>query len=398
MRILNVIASIDPVFGGPIEGALKLSDYWRESGHVADFATLDAPEASYINLCKGRVAALGKFGGTVSSRAPLKFSDRFGYSPLFVPWLKDNAQNYDAIVVHSHWNYATIAASHVLPGGKTPFFAFPHGCLDPWFKQAYPMKHLAKIVIWPFTEGRLANHANSVLFTSHEEMRLAQNAYLPWKIRGDVVPYGSKDVTGDPEQQKRAFRSLVPALKDRPFFLFLSRIDRKKGCDLLIRSFAKIASRFNKYDLVMAGPDHSGWVSELRGLAQDLGVANRVHWVGMVKGDAKWGAYHECEAKVLTSHTENFGIVVAEALARSKPVLITDKVNIWREVADAGAGLVEPDTQAGADKLLERFLAMPREDRELMGERGRICFDTHFRIDAAADKMIDVFRARGALG
>ena len=374
---------------------MRLSDIWRGNGHDADFVTLDAPEASYLTLCKGKVAALGKFGGPVASEKKLSFPERFGYSPQMVPWLRANVPSYDAVIVHALWNYATIAAGQVLVGGNTPYFVFPHGSLDPWFKRAYRHKHLAKVVLWPFTEGRLMNNATSVLFTTEEERVLATNVYRPWNVRSDIVGFGSSDVSGDSDAQQKAFRQLLPALGDRKFLLFLSRIHHKKGCDLLIRAFARIAADHPDHDLVMAGPDQTGWQAELEAIAAELGVSSRIHWPGMIKGDAKWGAFRACEAFALTSHTENFGIVVAEALACSKPVLITDKVNLWREVAGDGAGMIETDTQTGADTLVRNFLALDDAERQAMGARGRVCFEKHFRMESAAENILSVMRARG---
>lgn len=398
MRILNVIASIDPAFGGPIEGAMRLSDIWRGDGHDADFVTLDAPEASYLKLCQGKVTALGKFGGPIASQKQLSFPERFGYSRRLIPWMRENIPTYDSVIVHALWNYATIAAGRVLVGSNTPYFVFPHGSLDPWFKQAYRRKHFVKAVLWPFTEGRLMNNATSVMFTTEEERVLATNVFRPWNIRSDIVGFGSSDVSGDSQVQQRTFRQLLPALGDRKFLLFLSRIHHKKGCDLLIRAFARYAADHPDHDLVMAGPDQTGWQAELEAFAEELGVSDRIHWPGMIKGDAKWGAFRACEAFALASHTENFGIVVAEALACSKPVLITDKVNLWREVAEDGAGLIETDTQEGADTLVRTFLGMSSEERLAMGQRGRVCFERHFRMESAAGTIINVLRERGAAG
>ena len=94
-------------------------------------------------------------------------------------------------------------------------------------------------------------------------------------------------------------------------------------------------------DLVMAGPDQVGWMAELKGLAERLGVAGRIHWPGLMTGRAKWGALAGAEAFILPSHQDSFGVAVGEALGCGTPVLITDKVNIWREVRACGAGLVD---------------------------------------------------------
>lgn len=396
MKILNIICSLDPSHGGPMEGATRLASIWNEQGHEVDFATLEHPAARYLKKFPHNVFALGQQGLASSENGPVSFWRRFGYSPRLVPWLRENLRNYDVAIVHGLWNYSTVAARRTLVAQSIPYFVFPHGCLDPWFKRANPRKDFAKRVLWPISEGVLMNNANAVLFTTEAERDLADNAYWPWKITPEVVGFGSSDVSGDAINQVAAFRSLLPALGERPYLLFLSRIHPKKGCDLLVEAFARMGDEHQKYDLVIAGPDEKGLVSELQALAKRFNVADRIHWPGMISGDAKWGAFRGCDAFILPSHTENFGIVVAEALACSKPVLITDKVNLWHEVSADQAGLVDSDTQEGVNRLLDRFIALSETDRELMSRRARTCFETRFRMDAAAAKILDVVYRHGA--
>jgi glycosyltransferase involved in cell wall biosynthesis len=117
-------------------------------------------------------------------------------------------------------------------------------------------------------------------------------------------------------------------------------------------------------------------------------VAGRITWTGMLQGALKAGALQAAEVFVLPSHQENFGIAVAEALAVGRPVLISQRVNIWREIVDAGAGFAEADTIAGTQALLERWLALPARERAAMGERAHRCYREHFHIDAAAQRLI----------
>jgi glycosyltransferase involved in cell wall biosynthesis len=173
-------------------------------------------------------------------------------------------------------------------------------------------------------------------------------------------------------------------LRNRRFILFLSRIDRKKGCNLLIEAFARIADSAPDLVLVMAGPDNSGWQAELQALAGGLHVADRIVWTGPLAGSLKWAAFRHAEAFALTSHTENFGIVVVEALACGTPVLISDKVNIWREVVDGGAGYVESDTLDGSVQLLNRWLATDLESRRIMSSAAISVFYERFEIKAVA--------------
>ncbi len=191
-----------------------------------------------------------------------------------------------------------------------------------------------------------------------EEQRLAQGAFFGPGYRDEAVAYGAADCPPRPGEQRAAFRAAVPGLGERGYLLFLSRIHPKKGCDMLVEAFAGVAAQRPELDLVIAGPNQVGLRAELERQAQRLGVLERLHFPGMLAGDAKWGALQGAEAFVLPSHQENFGVVVAEAMACGRPVLISRKVNIWREVAEAGAGLVEEDTVEGTARLLGCFLAL----------------------------------------
>ena len=182
-----------------------------------------------------------------------------------------------------------------------------------------------------------------------------------------------------------------------PVLLFLGRIHPKKGCDLLIDAFARVAREHPQLTLVLAGPDTSNWQGALQSQAARLGIEDQVCWPGMLKGDLKWGAFLASEAFVLPSHQENFGIAVAEALGCARPVLISDKVNIWREVSDAGAGLVASDTVEGTERCLRRWLDATPDQRAAMGARARDLFHRRFTVEAMAKSLIDVVQWRGPM-
>jgi glycosyltransferase involved in cell wall biosynthesis len=397
VRILQIIASLDLTGGGPADAANRLGRVWAAEGHDVCVVTLDHPDAAYLRGLPYAAIGLGQLGSPEGSDLS-KLTVRFGYSPRLVPWLRAHAADYDIILVHSLWNYSTIAARRVLTGSGLRHFVFPHGSLDPWFKQAYKLKNFIKIFTWPLNEGRLMNGATAVLFTTGAERDLARDVYRPYRVHPEVVGFGSAAVPDEAVLQESEFRAVLPQLAGRRFILFLSRLHAKKGCDLLVRAFAKIAAANPDLDLVMAGPDQDGLTPALKAAAAELGVSDRIHWPGMIDGAAKWGAYRCADVFALTSHTENFGIVVAEALSCGLPVLITDKVNIWQEVAEDGAGLVETDTQEGADKLLARYLALSEEDRAAMRTAARACYERHFRIEATAQRIVELARNYGAEG
>lgn len=385
LKILHVIRSVDPVGGGPIEGIQRQAEVTRDLA-VREVVCLDRSDAPYVASFPLKVHALGD---SSPHSGPLA---RYGYSRDFVPWLRANGGRYDAVIVNGLWNYASFGASRALPKLTTPYFVFPHGMMDPWFRRASPLKHLAKQLFWFVGEGRLAARARAVLFTSEEERRAARGVFLGHHYREQVVGYGTAAPPQPAPSQTDAFLKAVPDLAGRPYLLFLSRIHPKKGCDILIDAFAAVAHREPNLQLVVAGPDETGWAHALQRQARDLGVADRVHWAGMLRGDAKWGAFRGAEAFILPSHQENFGIVVAESLACGIPVLISDKINIWREISDAGAGLVQSDTADGATQLLIDWLELSAGERLKMASHAAKLFSQKFDVKAAGPALIERIR------
>jgi glycosyltransferase involved in cell wall biosynthesis len=313
----------------------------------------------------------------------------YGYSPRLDEWLKANFQRFDGVIVNGVWQYHGIAAQRALAGRK-PYVVFAHGMLDPYFKDRYPLKHLKKLVYWILHEHRNLNSAQAVCFTSEEEKRVAAAGFPFRRFKGVVVPYGTMGPSGDPELLKEAFFSGWPILRDKKYLLFLSRIHPKKGCDLLLEAFARVANP--DLHLVMAGPDETGWGVELSELTKRLGIAERVHWTGMIRGDAKWGAFYGAEAFVLPSHQENFGIAVADALACGVIPLISDKVNIAPDVAADGAGLMETDSLEGTVRLIERFQKLSAGQRNTMQVAALACYQRRYALGSAAQ---EVYKALG---
>jgi len=399
LKILHIIPSANRAGGGPIEGLVQIGGIMAELGVEQSVLTLDAPTDPHVHAFPRQIFAGGPPHRT-GSGALARLGEWARFSPDAREWARRNVRDYDAVVVNSLWNYATRVARLALVGSGVPYVVYPHGMLDPWFRRRYPLKHAAKQALWLFNEGPLIRNADAVLFTCEQERLLARQTFWPYRARERVVPYGAGEPPPADPAQIAAFRALVPALGDRPYLLFLSRIHEKKGCDLLVDAFARVASLAPDLDLVIAGPDQVGLVATLQQQAKALGIGHRIHWPGMVEGAAKYGAFRGADAFVLPSHQENFGIVVAEALACDCPVLISDQVNIWREVEQAGAGLVAPDTLKGTEHTLRRWLALKNTERRTMRTRCRPLFDEKFTVRAAAMGLVqvleDVIAARKA--
>ncbi len=382
MNILHVIGTLDPAFGGPVEALRQQTVALHELGHRSEVVTSDPADAPWLHDFPGMIYALGP--------SWLKYR----YNPRLMGWLQAHVGRYDVVIASGIWQYQTFAVWRAARRTGFPYFVFVHGMLDPWFKRAFPLKHAKKWLYWPWATYPVLRDAEAVLFVTDKERLLARQSFWLYRAHEAVVGYGIGDPGGDPLELRKRFLDAYPTLAGKRLVLFISRIHPKKGCDLLIDAFAQAALRDPSLYLIMAGPDTDGWQAGLMDLARAREVAERIHWTGMLSGELKWGAFRAAEVFVLPSHSENFGVVVVEALACGLPVLITDKVNIWQEIVEDGAGFAETDTQAGAAALLRRWLALPPERVSEMRVRARACFERHFTARQAAHALVDVIERR----
>jgi len=381
LKILHVISSVNPEGGGPIEGVKQLHLPLLALGAEVEIACCDPLDAPWLATCDlSTVHALGPAKGN------------YGYAPLLLSWLHANAPRFDAVIVEGLWQYHGLAVRKSLIAIDVPYFVFTHGMLDPWFKKTYPLKHFKKWLYWLYAEYRVLRDARAVIFTCEEERLLARQSFWLYKVTEMVTNYGTSSPPSNGVQLAKNFLLNYPNLKDKRIILFLSRIHEKKGCDLLLEAFSQVLRNDNSLHLVMAGPDQHGWAVRLRGQAEKLGIADSISWPGMLQGDDKWGAFYASDVFCLPSHQENFGIVVAEALACGKPVLISNKVNIWREIESDAAGFVDEDTVEGTVRNLQRWLALNTEAYFSMSERARQCFAKRFHIQRAAERLLDIIR------
>ena len=438
MRILHTIHSVNPRGGGVIEGILRVSRHHQEQGHEVELLSLDLPDAPWVRECPLSVTALG-----------VKVSS-YGYTPLLVPWLRENAGRFDAVVINGLWQYSSFGVWRALTGnaesgkacnqkaesGKAeklkagncshgdsgaiisdfsvsasqhfssrppfppfpPYFVFPHGMLDPWFKRRYPLKHLKKWLYWPWAEYRVLRDARAVFFSNPTERTLARESFWLYRCREAEAGFGVSLPEGNPQDQRGAFETAFPHLRGQRLFLFLSRIHEKKGPDLALRAFGQLQKQkpelMADIHLVMAGPPATEvYGRELQALSEAVCAPGTVCWTGMLTVEQKWGAMRAAEVFVLPSHQENYGLAVAEALACGLPVLISKEVNVWQEVTGDGAGLAEPDTVEGTQRLLETWLAQSADHRASMRAAALNCFQDRYEAGRKAAEMIKILQS-----
>ena len=283
---------------------------------------------------------------------------RFGFAPSLVTTLNRTVASYDLVHIHWLYNFSCVAAARVSVAAGVPFVVQPRASLDPHMRKKNDLVKRSYLA----TVGRpLLTRAAAVVFTAEDERALA--SYGPRRSEW-VVPNGLDLSAYEQLPPPGTFRRAFPAI-DGPFLLFLGRLSRQKGLDLLLPAFQRLRQSRPDLRLVLAGPDHEGYAAHVRTLAQQVGVADRVLFTGLITGNLKLAAFVDADLFVLPSYAENFGGAIIEALACGLPVVISDQVNIHRELAAAGAATVVKCSVDAVAAGIESAMADPANRRRI---------------------------------
>lgn len=359
LSIIHFFPRIRLVEGGVVQTVLDLCRTLAHKGHHVTLATsnvLDVPlvwRQGQVDYPQVQELSKSPFVGSLLSGDAMN---------QFRGMLKGT----DVVHLHTPWELSNLQLSRLLHREKIPYVVTVHGMLDDYSMCQKGMKKRAYLALG----GRqLFSRATTVHFTAEAEREQAQ----PW-IPGDylsviqacamdLAPY--ENLPG-PSPALTAF----PAIdSSKQKILFLSRVHPKKGIDLLLHAAQLLKTRGLTFELLIAGPGEEAYVAELRQLAEKLEVGDSTHFLGMVRGDVKLSLYEVADVFVLPTHQENFGLVLPEALACKTPVVTTRGTDIWRELEQAGASIVDNRPDALADAIAE--LLRDESRRKSLGEQGR---------------------------
>jgi len=388
MKILRVITSMDPSMGGPCQGIRSSIPELNKIGVENEVLCLDNPSALFLKSDSITIHALGPV------------IKPWAYTPLLLPWLMGNINRFDVIIVHGMWEYHNFAVYKAVMTFRRAnkykllkLYIMPHGMLDPYsLNKGNRFKVFRKILYWNLIEARIINNADGILFTCEEELRLANKTYQSYRPKRELnIGYGIESPPVATRRMSESFLKKCPKLEGEKYLLFLGRIHGKKGVDLLVKAYLKLAEERKSVlpKLVIAGPGiETAFGKKIKRLLKSHPtISENIFFPGMLSGEEKWGAFYGCEAFVLPSHQENFGIAVVEALACGKPVLITYQVNIWRKIINLGGGMVAEDTLSGITGLLESWISMEDSKKLNMKESARYNYVDEFSIKTYATKF-----------
>jgi len=300
--------------------------------------------------------------------------------------LSDAISSADILQIQSVWTYPSYAAGRIACDSDIPYIILPAGTLQPWALGNGRMRRLKKMTYFHLIAKSLMDRAACVQTASMQEAEQVQKLGYAGPVT--VIPNGV-DIDGLNDGQGSEADVLWPALKDRPVVLFMSRLSPEKGLDLLIPAWADLVKSPGHGDaiLVIAGPDYRGYQETVRAMIDEYGVASRVLLTGMVQGARKASLLRRADVFILPSHTENFGIVVAEALACGTPVITTTQTP-WEQLREVDAGVQVPPTRRDVRQALRDLLDMPASRRREMGQRGSTLIREHYTWDRVAAKFL----------
>ncbi len=385
MKILHIVATLSPRYGGPSKVCKEMCRALAQVGEEVTIYTTD------MDFPRGRmdvpVDAPIAQDGYIVRYFPVEF-EPYMLSLEMERTLRRRAKEFDLIHIHGLYRFPQAIAAYYARRYGIPYIVRPHGSLDP-FLYHRRKNRLVKRVYEHLIELRNLNGASALQFTSQEEMDLTRPLGL--KAPGIVIPNGLYLSEYENLPEPGGFRG-KHNLGDKKIILHMGRINFKKGLDILVRAFAQVASAREDVHLVLAGPDNEGYGEQVNRWLVREGVRDKATFTGMLQGQDKLEALKDADIFALPSYTENFGIAVLEAMACRLPVVISNKVNIWREVKDGGAGLV---TSCDADEVAAALTLLLEDEvlRGKMGKAGSVLVNTSYSWDSVARNLLEAYRA-----
>jgi glycosyltransferase involved in cell wall biosynthesis len=383
MRILQVISSLAARDGGPAKAAIEMCRELLRRGEHAEIYTTNVDGKGCVDVSLGIPIDVR---GVSVTYFPVNGSHYYKLSFAMAAALRANCLSFDIVHINSLYQFPSTIAAHYCRKFGVPYILRPHGTLDPFLFHRHRMR---KSVYEALFDRRNLAAAAAVSFTAEEEMELARSLGL--RFRGAIVPLGVDLDDLQLTTAKGRLDQLWPNTAGKKVALFLGRLNFKKGLDILARAFGTIARERQDVHLLLAGPDNEGYGDKVKQWLKDEGALDRVTFCGMITGREKAIALSQSTLFVLPSYTENFGIAVVEAMVAGMPVVISNKVNIWREVHRSGAGIVvnleSGELASAMISLLDDPGAAVR-----MGEIGRKLASESFSWNTVGLKLTDLYR------
>ena len=251
----------------------------------------------------------------------------------------------------------------------------PHGMLEPWILSRHPLKKKASLFLYQDGSVKRADYLHA---TAQQELDNIRK--LGYGQEAVIIPNGI-DISA--VKEKREWGNKVKKI------LYLSRVHPKKGIELLIEAVSRLKE--TELEITIAGEGDALYIESLKKIALKKGVNRYFHFMGGVYGTAKWELYHNADLFVLPTHSENFGIVIAEALATGIPVITTTGTP-WQELQTCRCGWWIDLNVDNLKDAIEEAIHTPIQELKAMGQRGRKLVEEKYEIQAVAKDMLKFYQ------
>lgn len=355
MKLIHVVPHISAEASGPSYSVPRLCQAIAGRGHDVTLSCLAA----------GREIP----GVTLSVHSSWPVLRRFALSPSQAVWLRQQARQADIIHNHSLWSMVNVAAGWSVPGKRAKLVTSPRGTLSEW---ALSNSRNRKELLWPL-QKRALEWADLLHATSEEEYTDIRRLGLKAPVL--IAPNGI-DLPVLAERRSNT---------DARVLLFISRVHPKKGIEVLLDAWSKLEAQHGHWGLRIVGPGENSYIKTLKRRATRNG-SQRVEFFGPLFGAQRDAAYRNADLFVLPTHSENFGMVVAEALSQECPAIVSQGAP-WAGLENEGCGWWIPNTVGSMHATLDTAMSMSSQQLRLMGAKGRDWMKRDFSWEAIAQSM-----------
>ncbi|MGI2903785.1 hormogonium polysaccharide biosynthesis glycosyltransferase HpsP [Tolypothrix sp. VBCCA 56010] len=394
MRILQIVPSISLIYGGPSQMVLGLSSALAQENVKVTILTTDSNGDSGQKPLDVPLNCPVKQDGYEIIYFRCSPFRRYKFSLDLLKWLNNHAHEFDLAHIHALFSPISSAAATVCRQKNLPYILRPLGTLDP--ADLRKKKQLKQLYATFLERANLAGAA-AIHFTSDQEAKISERFGVSTHdlvIPLGVIPPGGEGGRGGGGERgkENTIRNQFGIPSNVALVLFMSRIDPKKGLNLLIPALEKLLAEGGNFYFVLAGtnPQDPDYEEKIRLQIENSPLRSHTTITGFVTGELKSALLQAADLFVLPSYYENFGIAVAEAMVAQVPVIISDQVHIWHQVRDSESGWVGTTDVESLVELLREALQNPAECRR-RGLRAQEYALQNFSWEAIARQTIQAY-------
>ncbi len=371
MNLLHVITAIDPKDGGTTTALRNILHVESMLGIHHEVLTMQSGAADQNILELASVY-----------RAQPSFPEHYARTLDAIRWLKRNIDRFDLVVIHGIWSWLPWKATKILSKLQKPYLIYPHGSLDPFDLRK---KKIAKKILGPLVVRKMLDRAAAVVCTTLREAQRVERygAHPIMETLPLPVPFSKE------KKKHRGFRAKWGLLENDFLFLFLSRINYKKGLDILIPAFGMLAGEYENIKLIVAGSDREGYGDLVRQWVVERNIQSKVIFPGFLQGEEKESLMAESNCFVLPSLNENFALAVVEALGTGLPVIISRNVYIEEDITRFNAGWVCDFSVNSLYETMKNIILNPDDYREK--KRATIFAAEYYSPECVGEKYLAMY-------